>query len=260
MSNRPTRQLALCVLILVAMGLTGCATNRQNSDPVFEAHRTDAMTLDGKLDEPAWQKALFVPLTGYVPDKPKQNQIQNLVHGAFLWDDKGLYVGMEIEDEDIQANKTRKNDWIWLEDAFELFLANHRSNDCPHLELQVNPAGVCYEELMQGATIKSVSSIKTPDNMPLYHVATHVQGTLNDSKNKDECWSVEWFIPWNQLRQKHLLVPDVPIEPGNVVSYARLANWNISIYSYFRVMRFLKPGTHNPHDVTTYRPVMLMEQ
>ncbi|MFG0247698.1 MAG: carbohydrate-binding family 9-like protein [Phycisphaeraceae bacterium JB051] len=260
MSYRPTKQMTVCVLILSAMCFTGCATVKQTADPIFEVHQASSMTLDGKLDEPAWQKATFVTLTGYVPQKPKLNQIENLVHGAFLWDDKGLYVGMEIEDEDIQANKTQKNDWIWLEDAFELFLAKRRTIDCPHLELQVNPAGVCYEELMQGSTIMSVSSIKTPDNMPRYQVATHVQGSINDSKNKDERWSVEWFIPWDQLRQKQMLVQDTQIKPGRVVCYARLANWNISIYSYFRVMRYLKPGTHNPHDVATYRPLMLMKQ
>ena len=211
--------------------------------------------IDGKLSEPAWERASYVYLNGSMPLSPRQCQIENVIKGAFLWDEKGLYVGISAEDQDIQANKTKDNDWIWLEDVCEVFLVSNRNGNEPHLELQVSANGTRYEDNLLGAI--PARSVKKTGSIPKYQLGVYVDGTINESKTKDRKWSAEWFFPWKELKRTGLLKAGALIKTGQTVTYSRLANWNIDIYTFERVVRYTSPGNYTPHFVENYRPVIL---
>src|SRR5262249_42743754 len=76
------------------------------------------ITLDGKLDEPAWQKASELKdFAVFWENRPPQTATK----ARLLWDDKYLYFAAEMEDTDLYADVKEHNGMCWFNDVFELF-------------------------------------------------------------------------------------------------------------------------------------------
>jgi cellulose/xylan binding protein with CBM9 domain len=253
--RHPSYRLIFVASIALVILSAGCKSVCSKTE-VFYAKPAVNIKIDGKLSEPAWKHASYVHFNSYMPRSPRRSQLDNEIKGAFLWNEKGLYVGISAEDKDIQANKTKDNDWIWLEDVCEVFLVSNRDGSVPHLELQISANGTKFEEYFIGAR-ETIRSLKKPGSIPKYQIGVYVDGTLNESKTKDRKWSAEWFFSWKELQRTGLLKTGYVIKPGQIVTYSRLANWNIDIYTFTRVLRYTSPGNLVPHFVKNYRPVIL---
>src|ERR1700743_2087279 len=79
----------------------------------YDCHRASAkISIDGKLDDAAWQKAewtdSFLDIEG--PDKPTP---QYKTRAKLLWDDDYLYIAAEMEEPDVKATLTRHDSVIF---------------------------------------------------------------------------------------------------------------------------------------------------
>ena len=192
--------LAGILFIVLTLG-AGCSNpntrlNAQSGpDPVelVECRRADQpIKLDGKLDEPEWQMAQVVR-EFMVARRDRPPKTKTAVR--FLWDDKYLYFGAEMEDSDIYADVTKRNGITWNNDVIELFLKPSEQKPA-YYEFQVNAANTPLELFFPSRGAGGYGRFAPLTHIGLQSV-TKLRGTLNNWRDKDEGWTVEARIPWS---------------------------------------------------------------
>jgi hypothetical protein len=192
--------------------------------PHYVAYRTTSeIQIDGRLDEHVWQKA------------PRSPRFRDMIYGeetihdtraAVLWDEEYLYVGYWIEEPDLQATLTERDAPIYQNNDVEFFIAGVDG----YYEFEINSFGTIYEVLffwddayLAGGYDKMEGlAPDQPGSQPFYGVgyknhprgprigffkwdlpglktAVFLDGTINDSSDRDRGWTVELAIPWSGL-------------------------------------------------------------
>lgn len=187
----------------------------------YIAYRVDTPpTIDGKLDELCWQRA------------PRSPRFADLISGesalydtraAVLWDDDFLYVGYWIEEPNVQARLTERDALIYEDNDVELFVAGQDA----YYEFEINAFGTIYEvffvweEAYERAGYhlrpefkRDVTGVRPFNGVGFathprgprigywnldfdgLRSAVHIDGTLNDNRDRDKGWSVELALPW----------------------------------------------------------------
>jgi hypothetical protein len=161
--------------------------------------RIDArVTIDGLLDEEPWQKA--VRLTPFVRnDATIPSRVETEVR---LWyDQAALYLGWICEDYDIQATFTKHDSRFWEEEVVEFFVTPGPLDR--YFELQWNPLGGTFDAIIANDLGPDGSSRQfkgdwsyTAKSMTS---AVKVNGSVQDSSDRDIRWTVEARIPFADL-------------------------------------------------------------
>jgi len=214
----------------------------QDAIAKYTAYRVDtAPVIDGRLDEPCWQRA------------PRSPRFRDLISGAetihdtraaLLWDDENLYVGYWVEEPFVQAHLTERDALIWEENDVELFVAGQDA----YYEFEINARGTIYEVFFvweeayerAGYSRRPAFRRDAPGVRPFNGVgfpthprgarigywnmdfeglrsAVHVDGTLNDHSDRDRGWTVELALPWRGFEA--IAAPDgraLPPREGDV--------------------------------------------
>jgi hypothetical protein len=200
----------------------------------------EKITIDGDLTKLCWKTA------------PRSSRFVDLVTGepgywdtrmAALWDDQKFYVGIWVEEPNVQAQFTKRDSPVYQENDVEVFIAGP---DC-YYELQVNALGTIYEVfyIWQDA-YKKGNSFDNPDfdlvsrnvdilggfqdvlrykkhprgkrwafmdwDFPDLQTAVRVDGTLNDGSDVDLGWTAELAFPWKGME---VLAQKRPLPPKN---------------------------------------------
>ena len=148
--------------------------------------------LDGVLDDPIWQGP-GVALVESLEGEPAPATYATRVR--FAWDDRALYVAADLPDPDVWGTLTARDDKLWEEEAFEVFLAADGSGR-DYLELQVSPRGTRFDARF--ARHRQGEPAWDGD----WQAAVHVAGTIDARGDRDEGWSVEVAVPWSTLCAK----------------------------------------------------------
>lgn len=189
--------------------------------PRYKAEYTSRRpVVDGKLNEPVWTNA------------SRSAPFRDLVHGtntqydtraAVRWDDEYLYVAYWIEEPDVKATLTKRDAPIYRDNDVELFIAGEDG----YYEFEINAHATIYEVLFfwEDAFKRNGyaampefarnDSLARPFNgvgfknhprgkrigfwswdYPGLQKAVHVDGTLNNSTDRDNGWTVELALPW----------------------------------------------------------------
>lgn len=197
--------------------------------PPYLCHRAAGpIAVDGRLDEPAWQR---------VPRSPRFVDVVSGAPGLYdtraaaLWDDEALYVGFWIEEPCVQATLTERDSLIFLENDVEVFIDGGDA----YYEFEINALGTIYEvffiwqdaytrggrfdvpefDLIErralsfggnhdrdGAHFWRGSHPRGPRwafrhwDFPGLRSAVHVDGKLNDCSVPHRGWTVELAVPW----------------------------------------------------------------
>ena len=187
--------------------------------------------IDGKLDESAWLESV------------KSSEFVDLVSGkatihstrsAILWDDTNLYIAFWVQDPDVRAKYKKRDSPIYYDNDIEIFIAAENA----YYEFEMNAFGTIYEafvmwddrydELKFAAepTLAKTHQRSQPFNgvgytthprgkrtialdydFPKLKSGVFVDGTINDSKDRDRGWTAEIALPWESMK-KHLLKGD----------------------------------------------------
>lgn len=158
------------------------------------------ITIDGKLDEAAWETA--AKTGGFVnvgngkadPSQPVQGKAR------LLWDDKKLYVGFEVTDKDIVGGfaKNAKDPQLWTKDTVEIMVDPEGDNK-NYYEIQVGPQNLVFDSQFDDYNLP-----KGGPEGPFGHQdwsakltsAVVVDGTLDKAGDEDKGYVVEIAIPW----------------------------------------------------------------
>ena len=217
------------------LGLTGEPVPQQDGDSPFPwpadriqeytAYRIDTpISADGFLDEPVWDA---VPRSPRFADMISGARAIHDTRAAVLWDRQNLYVGFWVEEPDVQATLTERDDPIYQNNDVEVFIAGRDA----YYEFEINALGTIYEVLfIWDAEYEKVDYAREPVlrkehaqaigfngvgfknhprgkrtgfwgfDFPGLQWAVQVDGTLNDGADRDRGWTVELAFPWAGLK------------------------------------------------------------
>ncbi|MBE6404350.1 MAG: hypothetical protein E7039_11690 [Lentisphaerae bacterium] len=212
--------------------------------PVYAVKNNEKIVIDGKLDEKVWQQCLPANLInipffrGY--GKALANVNKDKFQGAEIYlayDKDYLYVAGRLADEDIiQYDKNHQAQSYATGDTFELFLKP--KNKPYYWEIYVTPQNSrsSFFYLSPGAgTSYSRNIVHFIKGM---RSAVQLNGTLNDTDDRDTGWTFELAIPVKDLAEK-----GVPFD-GKVPWQALPARYNYDVN-----FRYVQLSTYPPTPV-----------
>ncbi len=153
------------------------------------------ITVDGHLDEAAWDKAevldFFIPVTFEKPISPTEARM--------LWDDDYLYVGFKAWDKDIWSYLTERDSSTCSEDVLEVFVKPDAERD-PYYNFEINALNTVFDayNVKRGAGGNDHHRWSRWDCQGLQS-AVFVKGTMNNWEDEDEFWQLEVGIPFADL-------------------------------------------------------------
>lgn len=114
----------------------------------------------------------------------------------FAWDDQFLYLCADFADSDVVTKADQDGLHAYkLGDVCELFL-QPAGQPC-YWELYVTPSGHQTTFLWPSIHNHPPSALQKDNHLI---VAAQVQGTLNDSRDRDHSWTAQMAVPWSMLK------------------------------------------------------------
>ena len=170
----------------------------------FECSRAgDAVVVDGKAEEEAWQEA--EPITAFrlwhTLGKPTERTTVR-----FCYDDAFLYAFYECDDKDLFTLYQARDAKVWESDCIELFLWPDEGNPI-YYEFEVAPNNALFDARM--VNTGSGGFQRWAQWNCDVRTATQLEGTLNQWRDRDEGYTVEVAIPLAALRET---IGDRPLE------------------------------------------------
>ncbi|HEX3998374.1 MAG TPA: carbohydrate-binding family 9-like protein [Pirellulales bacterium] len=158
----------------------------------------EPIAVDGRAREAAWRSAPwtadFVDIEASARPRPRFR-----TRAKMLWDEKCFYVYAELDEPHVWATITKRNDVMFQDNDFEVFIDPEGTNHHYH-EFEINALGTIWE-LSLDKPYRDGGPIHNPDNLPGLRSAVHVRGTLNNPSDTDQGWSVEIAFPWAELKK-----------------------------------------------------------
>jgi hypothetical protein len=187
----------------------GAAKAATEPPKTYVIHKaSEPITIDGRADEAAWQRAPEGPVFVTAEGSP---EIQGATRGRLLWDDQHLYVFVTVQDKDVSSQYKNHDDSMWKEDVIELFIDADR-NRRGYAELQVNPNNAQLDSWFM-TTRAGPIDMAWLANMKS---AVTVHGTLNQRDDQDTGWDVEIAIPLEAVKGTHpAMEVNIPPRPGD---------------------------------------------
>lgn len=192
-------------------------------------------TIDGRLAEKAWAAA--APITLLFPWEEQLGDKQRTTI-KLLRDQKYLYVGYECADSDITASYENRDDPVYKDDCVEIFIRPDEQSD-HYIGLEMNARGVLFDYFYPFPGKNEYGL-----NLDGVLLKTDLRGTLNQSADQDQGWSLELAIPWASLNKLAKSLP--PTAEWRV----QLNRWDgaaprrrLSMWSHSGLKR---PHPHNP--------------
>lgn len=167
--------------------------------PVYLCKRAvHPFSLDGCLDKPFWEDAPFtddfLDIEGSHMAPPRFR-----TKAKMLWDDENLYVGAVLEGEEIWGNITKRDDVIFLDNDFEIFI-DPDSDTQQYYEFEMNVLNTVWDLFLPVAYRDGGSGLNGYDIHGL-RTAVHVDGAINDPSANSHFWSVEVVIPFAAITE-----------------------------------------------------------
>ncbi len=224
--------LRICILLFGLIGVVIALPAQPIAPPVWSdprgyvCHRAEQpIKIDGKLDDPAWAAApwsdAFVDIEGDAKPKPRWKTRMKM-----LWDDQFLYIAAELEEPHLWATLTEHDSVIFQDNDFEVFLDPDGDNQ-NYCELELNAKNTTWDLLLTKPYRDGGRAINAWEIIGL-KTAVHLDGTLNDPRDKDRGWTIEIAWPWHGL--KELTSMPMPPRDGDQwrINFSRV-EWDLEI-------------------------------
>ena len=197
-----TGKIAMVIFILAITQQVLGQNERQlviGQQPVYRVARaTEPITVDGKMDEAAWKKAQVVSFDHFFrTDKPVDKQKTKF---RMLWDSTSLYLFYDCEDTSLTVRETKPDARPYLDDCAEFFVVPVPDSIYMHFgfEVNLNLLKAAYDYIVLWRYYNNRTIFIRGYN-PEYKVEATYDGTINDEKDKDKGWKMEFQIPFTTL-------------------------------------------------------------
>jgi hypothetical protein len=209
--------------------------------PTYTAYRAGSpITIDGKLDEPAWFAAPRVSDFQFPWWKSgkKESTIVKL-----LWDDDNLYIAHLSQDEFIAARHREHDGKIPEDDCLEIMLAPNPATPDIYFNIEWNVVGGYVDNFRPNGPKKPRAPVWDAEGI---EIAGTYAGTLNDDSDRDRYWLVEVKIPLRNFKAVAARVPPQRGDYWNMNLNRHGGNTNVQ-YSQWSSGDTPEPSFHTPH-------------
>ncbi len=185
--------------VLVVFAFSGLfATNAQNVPRSYIAHKTnEPMVIDGKMDEKAWKLAPwsedYIDIEGEVTPTYRTRM-------KMLWDKDYLYVLAEMEEPHVWATLKQRDTVIFYNNDFEIFI-DAEGDTHNYYEFEMNAHNTVWDLFLTKPYRNNGNKVIDSWDIQGVKSAVDIRGTLNDSSDTDEGWSVEIALPWSVITE-----------------------------------------------------------
>ncbi len=192
----------------------------------YVCHRaTSKIVLDGRIDDAAWKEADwtedFQDIEGTKRPRPSLR-----TRVKMLWDDEYLYVAAELEEPHLWAKLTKRDSVIFYDPDFEIFLdPNGDRHD--YMEFEFNALGTEWDLYLPRSYMDGGPPLTHWDMKGLISRVS-LDGTLNDSSDRDRSWSIEVALPWKGMKEEARR--KTPPQLGDVfrINFSRV-QWTVDV-------------------------------
>ncbi len=196
--------------VACATACVSCASHRAEPPPLppvepgtprhYACHRVPrAIEIDGVIGESEWATAnwsdAFVDIEGAKRAAPRFRTRMKM-----LWDDQYLYIAARMDEPHVWATIVQRDEIVFHNNDFEIFI-DPDGDTRNYYEIEVNALGTIFDLFLPRTYIDG-GPADHAWNMPGMRWAVSVQGTLNDARDVDEGWSVEFALPWSAFAEK----------------------------------------------------------
>ena len=189
---------------------------RVHSPYSWSAVKTNVpVKIDGKLDDPVYNEAEKIWLVDNMTKEPLKETLYR-TYAQMAYDDQNLYIGFYCGDLDVHSSFTRRDEYLWKEEAVEVFIETD-DELLNYIEIEVSPGNVIYDSHIADPFNIELDKT-TPFNLKQMKTAVHVEGSLENRKDQDHAWTVEIAIPISELA------------PGTGPADLPNRNWKINFY------------------------------
>ena len=205
----PSVPLVAPLVATLLLSLPALAQQPATPSPLaYTCHKTTTpIVIDGKLDDPAWQAA---PWTSDFQDiegdrKPKPRFRTRV---KMLWDDHYLYIAAQLEEPDVKATLTQHDSVIFKDNDFEVFVKPLPATPS-YYEFEMNALNTGWDLFLN----KPYKAQGKPDNswdIEGLRTAVAIQGTLNQSTDRDTGWTLEIAYPLTAFQSRQDVPHPVP--------------------------------------------------
>jgi hypothetical protein len=192
----------------------------------YACHRAPSpVHIDGRLDDPPWRTAPwtadFVDIEG-----PRQPRPRFRTRVKMLWDDQYLYVAGELWEPHVWATLTVHDSVIFHDNDFEVFL-NPSGDSLNYFEFEINALNTGWD-LFLAKPYKQGGRADNSWEIPGLQTAVHVDGTLNDPRDRDRGWTVEIAFPWSAFKSRAPVNRPLPGEAWRI-NFSRV-EWRVETH------------------------------
>jgi hypothetical protein len=232
--------------------------------------------IDGKLDDEAWAHATVWTET-FPFSKAEAADLKTT--WKTTWDDNYLYFAFDCQDPDIVAAEHERDGPVWQDDCVEMFIWSDPAFPV-YWEIVIAPNGSVYDAVNFKYAERWGGEFDPGRDVQGLRHAQRIRGTINDSSDVDEGYTVEVAVPFNQLpgysrrgpkpgdRIPFMLVRlDRSRDQFRAYSFRPLQGWGHNLWNY-AVMRLeesvpgrykiMNPATasemHRPQPDATHDP------
>lgn len=218
---KENKRFGLCFFVGMYLGIYN--VDAQNIPRSYIAYRTvEALTIDGKTDESAWEKAPwsddYIDIEGSVVPTYRTRM-------KMLWDDQYLYLMAEMEEPHVWATLKERDTVIFYNNDFEIFI-DPDGDTHNYYEYEMNAHNTLWDLFL---TKPYRNGGKVIDSWDIQGVrsAVDIRGTLNDPSDIDGGWTVEIALPWKVITEA-AQNDKVPVNEFWRLNFSRV-NWNFDL-------------------------------
>ncbi len=173
---------------------------------------TDKITVDGRLDEPVWQRTPAFRLQKVINTDGPPNQPTDV---RVCWDNDYLYVAFSCKDSDVWATMKNRDEHLWEEEVVEVFV-DPDGDGRNYKEFEVNPLGTVVDLNIPRPHHGDLAAALAWDCRG-WKTAVRVDGTVNKRDDTDRGWVCEMAIPLADIAP-----PRPKPKPGDT--------WRVNLY------------------------------
>jgi hypothetical protein len=206
MSGFHYRKLKALIALILILVLHGNSANAQfeGKEELFITPKNYTVLftpvspgIDGKIDDAVWQKA---PWTDYFRDiegikKPVPPPLNTRV--KMLWNDTCLFIAAEIQEPHVWAYLKDHDAVVYHDNDFEVFI-DPDNNTHQYYEMEMNAVNTIFD-LFMSKPYRNGSGAMIAYDIAGLRSAVNIQGTLNNSADQDNGWTVEIAIPFHAV-------------------------------------------------------------
>ena len=185
-------------LIMFGLGIAGAFVSTYLNGKVAAIHAVVAMhidtpiRIDGNLDDAAWSAGVWTSAFIYSDGRAPAPRS---CRAKILWSDVALFVAFQVEDNDLQASHTLRDEPLYTQDVVELFI-DPEGDAKGYMEFEVSPRGTLFDARFQA--YRSDLERAKEFNASSFDAAVQVSGTLDDAL-KDSGYTVEMRIDFSDI-------------------------------------------------------------